>query len=67
MIEQHKEKTPEVKKGETVKVSIWDTAVQEKFQNIVKQYYNGANGVLSFWILFFNFLPLKSQIIRKYN
>ena len=33
-------------KGETVKVSIWDTAGQEKFQNIVKQYYNGANGVL---------------------
>ena len=26
-------------KGETVKVSIWDTAGQEKFQNIVKQYY----------------------------
>ena len=33
-------------KGEKVKVSIWDTAGQEKFQNIVKQYYNGANGVL---------------------
>ena len=33
-------------KGESVKVSIWDTAGQEKFQNIVKQYYNGANGVL---------------------
>ena len=33
-------------KGESVKVSIWDTAGQEKFQSIVKQYYNGANGVL---------------------
>jgi small GTP-binding protein len=33
-------------KGEKVKVSIWDTAGQEKYQNIVKQYYNGANGVL---------------------
>ena len=33
-------------RGEKVKVSIWDTAGQEKFQNIVKQYYNGANGVL---------------------
>lgn len=32
--------------GEKIKVSIWDTAGQEKFQNIVKQYYNGANGVL---------------------
>ena len=33
-------------KGEKVKVSIWDTAGQEKFQNIVKNYYKGANGVL---------------------
>ena len=33
-------------KGETVKVSIWDTAGQEKYQNIAKQYYFGANGVL---------------------
>ena len=33
-------------KGEKVKVSIWDTAGQEKFQNIVKQYYIGANGIL---------------------
>ena len=32
--------------GEKVRVSIWDTAGQEKFQNIVKQYYKGANGVL---------------------
>lgn len=32
--------------GETVKVSIWDTAGQEKYQTIVKNYYNGANGVL---------------------
>ena len=32
--------------GEKIKVSIWDIAGQEKFQNIVKQYYNGANGVL---------------------
>ena len=39
-------------KGETVKVSIWDTAGQEKFQNIVKQYYNGANGVLLIFDIF---------------
>ena len=30
----------------SVKVLIWDTAGQEKFQNIAKQYYKGANGVL---------------------
>lgn len=29
----------------TIKVLVWDTAGQEKFQNIAKQYYNGANGV----------------------
>jgi len=30
----------------SVKVLIWDTAGQEKFRNIAKQYYKGANGVL---------------------
>ena len=32
--------------GYSVKVLIWDTAGQEKFQNIAKTYYNGANGVM---------------------
>ena len=36
-----------IKKGkEKIKVSIYDTAGQERFQNIVKHYYRGANGVL---------------------
>ena len=40
-------KTKFIKVGEaTVKVLIWDTAGQEKFQNIAKNYYKGANGVL---------------------
>ena len=40
-------KTKFMKVGETsVKVLIWDTAGQEKFQNIAKNYYKGANGVL---------------------
>ena len=40
-------KTKYIKMGESsVKVLIWDTAGQEKFQNIAKQYYKGANGVL---------------------
>ena len=33
-------------KDASVKVLIWDTAGQEKFRNIAKQYYKGANGVL---------------------
>lgn len=33
-------------KNSSVKVLIWDTAGQEKFKNIAKQYYRGANGVL---------------------
>ena len=40
-------KTKIIKKGnEKIKVSIYDTAGQEKFKNIVKNYYKGANGVL---------------------
>ena len=36
-----------IRKGnEKIKVSIYDTAGQERFQNIVKHYYKGANGVL---------------------
>ena len=40
-------KTKYIKIGDaSVKVFFWDTAGQEKFQNIAKQYYKGANGVL---------------------
>ena len=40
-------KTKFIKRGDSsVKVLIWDTAGQEKFQNIARQYYKGANGVL---------------------
>ena len=36
-----------IRKGnEKIKVSIYDTAGQERFKNIVKHYYKGANGVL---------------------
>ena len=36
-----------IKKGDKkIKVSIYDTAGQERFKNIVKHYYKGANGVL---------------------
>ena len=32
--------------GESIKVSIYDTAGQERYQNIIKHYYRGANGIL---------------------
>ena len=34
------------KGNEKIKVCIYDTAGQERFKNIVKHYYKGANGVL---------------------
>ena len=34
------------KGGEKIKVTIYDTAGQERFRNIIKHYYKGANGVL---------------------
>ena len=40
-------KTKIIKRGnEKIKISIYDTAGQEKFRNIVKHYYKGANGIL---------------------
>ena len=40
-------KTKYIRAGDaSVKIALWDTAGQEKFKNIAKQYYNGANGVL---------------------
>ena len=33
-------------KDASVKVLLWDTAGQETFRNIARQYYKGANGVL---------------------
>ena len=50
-------KTKYIKIGDSsVKVLIWDTAGQEKFQNIARQYYKGANGVL----LIYNICDRKS-------
>ena len=34
------------KGGEKIKVTIYDTAGQERFRNIIKHYYKGSNGVL---------------------
>ena len=35
-----------IKGGESIKVTIYDTAGQERFQNIIKHYYKGANGII---------------------
>ncbi|RMG32531.1 MAG: GTP-binding protein [Methanobacteriota archaeon] len=32
--------------GKTIKLSIWDTAGQEKFRKVVESYYKGGKGVL---------------------
>lgn len=32
--------------GVKIKVQIWDTAGQDKYKTITRNYYNGSNGVL---------------------
>ena len=46
-------------KDASVKVLLWDTAGQEKFRNIARQYYKGANGVLFLIFCFFLRYQLK--------
>ena len=36
-------------KGKKLKVKIWDTAGEERFKNIISNYYIGANGILLFY------------------
>ncbi len=33
-------------KNKSIKLQIWDTAVQERFQNVISSYFKGANGIL---------------------
>jgi len=40
------EKTIELKNGESVKLMLWDTAGQEMFSQLTKQYYRGARAVV---------------------
>ena len=42
-----------------LKIFLWDTAGQEKYINIIKNYFNGANGVL----LCFDITKRKSFLI----
>ena len=33
-------------KNKSIKLQIWDTAVQERFRNVISSYFKGANGIL---------------------
>jgi small GTP-binding protein len=39
-------KSMKLKNGKTVKLQIWDTAGQDRFRSITKNYYKSANGII---------------------
>jgi len=41
-----KKKDVNLDNGKTVKVQIWDTAGQDRFKSITKNYYKGAHGII---------------------
>ena len=42
----YKKKDVNLDNGKTVKVQIWDTAGQDRFKSITKNYYKGAHGII---------------------
>ena len=49
--------------GKKVKLQIWDTAGQHRFQNIIASYYKGSKGIIIFYDITYreSFKDLKSQ------
>ena len=41
-----KQKNVNLENGKSVKVQIWDTAGQDRFKSITKNYYKGAHGIM---------------------
>ena len=39
-------KTMKLKKGKNIKLQIWDTAGQDRFRAITKNYYKGSHGII---------------------
>ena len=39
-------KSMKLKNGKTVKIQIWDTAGQDRFRSITKNYYKGSHGII---------------------
>ena len=42
----YKLKTVKLDTGKTIKVQLWDTAGQDKYRTIAKNYYKGSHGIL---------------------
>ena len=42
----YKLKTVQLEDGKMVKIQIWDTAGQDRFRSITKNYYKGAHGIV---------------------
>ena len=42
----YKLKTVKLDSGKTIKVQLWDTAGQDKYRTIAKNYYQGSHGIL---------------------
>ncbi len=42
----YKLKTVKLDNGKTIKVQLWDTAGQDKYRTIAKNYYKGSHGIL---------------------
>ena len=57
-------KTIEMEDGKKVKLQIWDTAGQHRFQNIIASYYKGSKGIIIFYDITYreSFKDLKSWL-----